>query len=269
MTLGAHVSPPRGERAHFIGGRGGFAPAARPEATAKSQRARGSRAWIYGVGLLLLLLLPGSGRAAPHRAQAAAAPSPSSSPSHGGSGRSLCCAGAAPDRQAGLAAVVAELPPLLFLNFLVFLSFFLKSRPFLLFFLSQLYFPPRYSFCFATPYHHISSFFFITTTQCPPPFYKPPLVRAASDSPLCFSLTQLLSRKANCYSHPRRAQGLLRQRAYLPLVAQLHRRHWRSCHRSAQLWRPNWPHLGWPLHPGRHDHHVLRSRHIPLACCCH
>lgn len=38
-------------------------------------------------------------------------------------------------------------------------------------------------------------------------------------------------RQAHCPSHPRRAQGLLRQRAYLPLMAQFHRysrrsRHW-------------------------------------------
>ena len=43
----------------------------------------------------------------------------------------------------------------------------------------------------------------------------------------------IASRQAHCPPHPRRAQGLLRQRAYLPFMAQLHRRPRRLGHWSA------------------------------------
>ncbi len=74
------------------------------------------------------------------------------------------------------------------------------------------------------------------------------------------------SRQAHRPPNPSRAQSLLRQRAHVPIMAQLHRHHRRPGHWHAQLWRPGRLHLRLSLHRRRHAHHDLRPHHLPLAC---
>lgn len=74
----------------------------------------------------------------------------------------------------------------------------------------------------------------------------------------------LSSRQAHRPADPRRAQGLLRQRANLPVMAQLHCDPRRAGHWHAQLWRPGGLHLGLPLHGRRHADHDICAGDVPL-----
>ncbi|POR38643.1 Uncharacterized protein TPAR_01161, partial [Tolypocladium paradoxum] len=73
------------------------------------------------------------------------------------------------------------------------------------------------------------------------------------------------SRQAHRPADPRRAQGLLRQRANVSVMAQLHRHPRRAGHWHAQLRRPRGLHLGLSLHGCRHVDHDICAGDVSLA----
>lgn len=75
----------------------------------------------------------------------------------------------------------------------------------------------------------------------------------------------LIYRQAHCPTDARRAQGLLRQRAHVPVVAELHRHPRCPGHRHAELRRPARLHLRLPVHRRRHADHAIRAVYLPLA----
>ena len=79
------------------------------------------------------------------------------------------------------------------------------------------------------------------------------------------SLTCYHTRQTNRPPDASRTKSLLRQRAHLPVMAQLYRDPGRAGGRFAELQRPNWSHLGGAIHHHRHGGHDLRLGYIPLA----
>jgi hypothetical protein len=70
-------------------------------------------------------------------------------------------------------------------------------------------------------------------------YFKPLRVRTQCSQQLVAPNADILTcRQAYCPSYPRRAQSLLRQRAYFPLMAQLHRHPRWPCRWPPQLRRP-------------------------------
>lgn len=71
-------------------------------------------------------------------------------------------------------------------------------------------------------------------------------------------------RQTYCIASSSWTQGVLRQRTYIPVMAQLHRSVGWIGYWIVELWRPNWSNLGCFIHLHCHGCNALCSLHFPL-----